>query len=160
VQFFQDLAPEEILYTPSGEERDVYRVANCMVCVANCISGMSLRRQPNCLLPFFSWLKYSVLTGTTTFPTVAKERDATNMIAYGELSFLDPRWKEKSYGEGQLAEIIPRCWALNPKERPSIGEVVIFLRNAIEKHVEWETRQKRLHRQPKRIPLRHVQAQE
>jgi hypothetical protein len=84
------------------------------------------------------------LTGVTIFPTVCDDIEAADLIVKGERSFIDPRWKEKSYGEGQLAEIIRDCWAVNLKERPSIGTVVVLLRNAIQGHLKWQGKQSKL----------------
>lgn len=61
----------------------------------------------------------------------------------GETSFLDPRWKNVSYGEGKLVELIEKCWEFDPKLRPTSGEIVLFLRDALKKHLEWEREQQR-----------------
>ena len=49
----------------------------------------------------------------------------------GEKAFIDPRYFQRSKEESKLAEIIKRCFAYHPKDRPSIFEVVAFLRQAV-----------------------------
>ena len=52
-------------------------------------------------------------------------------IKKGEKAYIDPRYKERSVAEAKLVEIIDRCHEFKPDDRPSIFEVVEFLRTAL-----------------------------
>ena len=54
----------------------------------------------------------------------------------GKLAFVDPRYRGRSFIEGKLVEIMEKCWAYNPTKRPSIFEVVEFLRRVAERKSE------------------------
>lgn len=49
----------------------------------------------------------------------------------GKTAFIDPRYRSRSVEEKKLAEIIDECWKYKPDDRPSIFEVVSFLRNSV-----------------------------
>lgn len=59
-----------------------------------------------------------------------------------ETGYIDPRWKSKTFAEGALARIIPRCWEFDPAERIDIFELVHFLRKAVEDNKAEEARAK------------------
>ncbi len=76
---------------------------------------------------------YALLTGLMPY----QERgigweDAYELGSRGEKVFIDPRYRDKSLAEAKLVEIIERCHELNPDHRPSIFEVVGFLRKALQ----------------------------
>lgn len=48
---------------------------------------------------------------------------------------MDPRYREKSNEEAKLVEIIEKCFTFDPNDRPSIFEVVDFLRKAVDELV-------------------------
>jgi hypothetical protein len=49
----------------------------------------------------------------------------------GHTAYIDPRYRTRSEEEARLAEIIEQCFRFNPDDRPSIFEVVSFLRSAV-----------------------------
>mmetsp|Transcript_65 Transcript_65/g.81 ORF Transcript_65/g.81 Transcript_65/m.81 type:complete len:230 (-) Transcript_65:24-713(-) len=74
---------------------------------------------------------YSVLTGLYPMPNICHYHDVATEIKKGNRGFLDPRWKDNSYAEGQLVEIIKICWEHEPEDRPTVGELVLLLRTAM-----------------------------
>lgn len=52
------------------------------------------------------------------------------MVKHGNFSYLDPRYKTSSYAEGKLVEVLGECTTHNPDDRPSVFELVDFLRTA------------------------------
>lgn len=81
---------------------------------------------------------YSILTGFYPFPHICSDHQAAKQVVAGKRSYLDPRWKQKSFGEGRLSQLIQQCWAESPNDRPSIGEVVVFLRSTLLDHERLE----------------------
>jgi hypothetical protein len=65
-----------------------------------------------------------------------EEEDKNDMvkaeIKKGTNATIDARFKQRSFGEAKLAEIIPRMRAFKPEDRPSIFEVVDFLSKALD----------------------------
>ena len=57
-------------------------------------------------------------------------------IKNGEKAPIDPSYKEHSYAERKLAELIDWCHEYDPKDRPSIFEIVEFLSQAIKEAKE------------------------
>ena len=55
-------------------------------------------------------------------------------LTSGKLPFVDPRYKERSFGERKLVELMERCWLLNPFERIDMFAAVAFLREAIQEN--------------------------
>ena len=55
-------------------------------------------------------------------------------LIHGDLPYVDPRYKERSFAEEKLIELMERCWIYNPDERISIFEAVTFLRDAVEEN--------------------------
>lgn len=49
----------------------------------------------------------------------------------GKTPFVDPRYRSRSFVEARLVEIMERCWAYDRTKRPSIFEVVSFLRDTV-----------------------------
>ena len=75
---------------------------------------------------------YSVLTGLWIFYDEKDDGKVQKNVEAGVKPFIDPRFKEKSIADAKLAEIIDKCHSHNPEDRPSIFEVVDFLRDALE----------------------------
>ena len=49
----------------------------------------------------------------------------------GELPYVDPRYKQRSFAESQLVEVMEKCWVYDPEKRIDIFEVVRLLRKAV-----------------------------
>lgn len=75
---------------------------------------------------------YALITGLWNFYDTDDDEVVHEKLIDGELAFVDPRWKDRSYEEGKLVELLPKCWAYDPDERISIFDAVKFLRQAIE----------------------------
>lgn len=97
-------SPEEYMNRPLNEKIDVWSHANNM---------------------------YVMLTGLQPLPYHCSEKGVREGLVKGETNYVDPRWANHSYAEGALARIIEPCFAWNPDERPSMGELVVQLREAV-----------------------------
>ena len=75
---------------------------------------------------------YALITGLWNFYDTEDDEVVHEKLIGGDLAFVDPRWKEQSYEEGKLVELLPKCWAYDPNERISIFDAVKYLRQAIE----------------------------
>jgi aspartyl/asparaginyl beta-hydroxylase (cupin superfamily) len=60
-----------------------------------------------------------------------KEEEVPNKVKKGMQAFIDPRYKERSYAESKLTEIIPLCWTYDPTNRIDIFQLVELLRVAV-----------------------------
>ena len=79
-------------------------------------------------------MQYTLLTGVYPIYDECHESKVKHYIKHGEKPFIDPRWAENSFAEGELAKIIDSCWSYNPNDRPSVGELVLQLRKAVEEN--------------------------
>jgi len=79
---------------------------------------------------------YTLLTGRTVFYNLDSDHEAEviEMIKNGTRAFLDPRWKNRSYAEGKLVEIIQKCWRQDPNKRIDIFEAVRRLKEVQKEH--------------------------
>ena len=57
----------------------------------------------------------------------------------GETAFIDPRYKERSFAEKKLIELVEKTWIYNPDERINMFDAVDFLKHAIKEN-EMRTR--------------------
>ncbi|GAX24170.1 hypothetical protein FisN_4Lh255 [Fistulifera solaris] len=101
-------APEEYLDRPLNEKIDVWSL------------GINM---------------YYVLTGSTVLPEAKTTEEYQERIMKGEKPPIDPRFRERSFAEQTMVDIIERCWIYNPDERIDIFGVVQILREAV-KHFE------------------------
>ena len=53
------------------------------------------------------------------------------MVMKGTTPKIDPRYETSSFAEGQLVEVIRRCWTYDPEIRPNMTEVQSMLKDAI-----------------------------
>ena len=49
----------------------------------------------------------------------------------GQLPYVDPRYRNRSYAEGRLVDIMEQCWKYDPDKRIDIFSVVKLLREAV-----------------------------
>jgi serine/threonine protein kinase len=98
-------SPEEYYDDPLDEKVDVFSLGNNM---------------------------YSVLTGLWVFYDSKTEHQTVERVIGGEKPWIDPRYKDGDIAEAKLAEIIPRCLEYYPQRRPSVFDVVGWLRAAVE----------------------------
>ena len=57
----------------------------------------------------------------------------------GETAYIDPRYKERSFAEKKLIELVEKTWIYDPDERINILDAVAFLKQAIKEN-EMRTR--------------------
>ena len=74
---------------------------------------------------------YSILTGLWVFFDEPHTAGIQRRIKNGETAYIDPRFKERSFQEAKLVEAIEWCHKFNPDDRPTVFELVAFLRQAI-----------------------------
>jgi serine/threonine protein kinase len=96
-------APEEYMDKPLNEKIDVWSL------------GMNM---------------YALLTGVNPFYDELTTEVVQQMVVDEERPYIDPRYRSRSFAEGQLVEIMERCWTYDPNERPDIFEVVRLLKAA------------------------------
>ena len=64
------------------------------------------------------------------------EQAVPRKVIEGLTGFIDPRYTNRSFAEAKLAEIIPRCWIYDAKQRIDIIHLVNFLRLAVQENGE------------------------
>ncbi|KAL3943379.1 MAG: hypothetical protein SGBAC_002545 [Bacillariaceae sp.] len=73
---------------------------------------------------------YALLTGLN--PMYWTNTDGVKKaVKRGEIAYIDPRYLTRSKEEKALAELIEKCFVYEPDDRPTIFEVVSYLRNAV-----------------------------
>lgn len=56
----------------------------------------------------------------------------------GETAYIDQRYKDRSYAEKILVEIMEKCWAFKPEDRIDIFEAARLLREAVKENERLE----------------------
>eukprot|EP00815_Leptocylindrus_aporus_P011123 CAMPEP_0116059472 /NCGR_PEP_ID=MMETSP0322-20121206/5811_1 /TAXON_ID=163516 /ORGANISM="Leptocylindrus danicus var. apora, Strain B651" /LENGTH=572 /DNA_ID=CAMNT_0003543849 /DNA_START=134 /DNA_END=1852 /DNA_ORIENTATION=- len=77
---------------------------------------------------------YALLTGLWVYYETDDDKAIHKRAIDRELSYIDPRYRTRSFAEGKLVEIMERCWKYDPDERADIFEVVDFLQKAVEEN--------------------------
>ena len=54
----------------------------------------------------------------------------------GDLPYVDQRYRERSFAEQKLVELMEKCWIYDPGERINIFDAVDFLRKAVKENEE------------------------
>jgi serine/threonine protein kinase len=96
-------APEEYFDDPLDEKIDIFSLGNNL---------------------------YSILTGLSPFYTL-KSKEAVEKVKRGEKPYIDPRWRNHSFAEGKIVELIERCYPFKAEDRIDIFQTVQFLRDAV-----------------------------
>ena len=52
----------------------------------------------------------------------------------GKTAYVDSRYRERSFAEKKLIELMEKCWIYDPDERISMFEAVEFLRKAVKEN--------------------------
>lgn len=72
---------------------------------------------------------FALLTGYSPFVELHDFLpEMRNKIMDGQTAFIDPRFRDRSYGDRVLADIIPLCWKLNADDRIDIFRITDSLR--------------------------------
>lgn len=79
-----------------------------------------------------------------------KEREVKNLVKKGEVPYIDPRYKERSFAEAKLIDIMQRCWTYERRKRIDIFKLVSLLQDAVK-----ENRQRQATKDKKK-PLRRA----
>lgn len=78
---------------------------------------------------------YALLTGLWVFYENDDDKVVQEKVTKGhQRAFIDDRYRNHSYGEGKLVELMEQCWKEDPSERVDIFEAVRFLREAVEEN--------------------------
>lgn len=77
---------------------------------------------------------YGLLTGLWPFYENNDDEVVQGKLSEGQRAFIDDRYRNHSYGEGKLVELIERCWIEDPTKRVDIFDAVRFLREAVEEN--------------------------
>jgi hypothetical protein len=75
---------------------------------------------------------FGLLTGLEPFWDEEDWDRIKERVKMGEKAPIDPRYRQRSLAESKLVEVIDWCHEFDPQNRPSIFDVVQFLRNATE----------------------------
>lgn len=52
-------------------------------------------------------------------------------IKHGQVSYIDPRYRSRSFGEAFITRLLEICWFYNPQDRPSMLDIIDLLEKAI-----------------------------
>jgi hypothetical protein len=76
----------------------------------------------------------------TVFPfyNIQKVDKIKKKIKDGETAYIDPRFKDRSFAEAKLVEIIPKMWVYDPDQRITIFNLVDVLRTAVRENEVYE----------------------
>lgn len=96
-------SPEEVNVEPLDEKIDVFSYGNNL---------------------------HSVLTGLWVYYYETDDQVMQGYIEKGELPWIDPRYRTRSFGEAFLVRLMEICWFYYPNERPSIFDVIALLKDA------------------------------
>ena len=60
-------------------------------------------------------------------------------VIAGERAYIDDRYRNHSYIEGKLVELMEQCWIQDPDKRADIFEAVRFLQEVMEESKKGDT---------------------
>jgi serine/threonine protein kinase len=78
---------------------------------------------------------YALLTGLNPFYDESTTEVVQQMVEDAKKPYIDPRYRSRSFAEGQLVEIIELCWTYDPDERPDIFEIGRLLKAAYDAEI-------------------------
>mmetsp|Transcript_33587 Transcript_33587/g.38258 ORF Transcript_33587/g.38258 Transcript_33587/m.38258 type:complete len:486 (+) Transcript_33587:68-1525(+) len=73
---------------------------------------------------------YTLLTGL--WPYYDDSHVAKKKVKKGIIPFIDPRYEKRSYEEYQLVKIMKECWKCKQEDRPSMDQIMIQLKGALD----------------------------
>ncbi len=77
---------------------------------------------------------YGLLTGLWVFYDIDDDKVVHKELIAGKRAYIDPRWKERSYIEAKLVELMEKCWIEDVYERIDIFGAVKELREIKKEH--------------------------
>jgi len=84
----------------------------------------------------FGNMVYGLLTGLWVFYDTEDDEAVQKKVIKGETAFIDSRYKNRSFAEAILVQVIENCWIYNSDERTNIFEIVEYLKNAVIKNAQ------------------------
>ena len=82
---------------------------------------------------------YGLLTGLWVFYDVDDDGTVQKDVIKGNRAFIDPRWKERSFIESKMVEVMEKCWIGDINERIDIFGAVKELREIKKEHQRRKT---------------------
>lgn len=87
------------------------------------------------LAKYYSF-QYMVLTGVGPIYDECKWPAVQKKVKRGVTPFLDPRWREHSFAEGEIMDAVKLCWEYDSKKRITAAELVRKLRVSVQRNRE------------------------
>ncbi|KAL9182905.1 hypothetical protein ACHAXT_004184 [Thalassiosira profunda] len=79
---------------------------------------------------------YAMLTGLWNFYDTDDDGVVQKKLIDGGLAYVDARYRERSFAETKLVELMEKCWIYDPDKRISIFDAVAFLRKAVKENAK------------------------
>ena len=81
-----------------------------------------------------TFLQYGLLAGVYPIYDICHDDQIGHHIKKGEKAYIDPLWSKESFAEAELVKAIYECWHWHAEHRPDIGELVLMLRESVDKN--------------------------
>ena len=139
--FSQYRAPEEFAARNLNEKIDIFSFGNNIYAMLTGLwnwvrlNGALFLRTHSLMRAYISPVFTDRLPTSLQYDTDDDDVIQTKLID-GELPYLDPRYKNRSFAEKMLVELMEKCWIYDPDERISSFEAVEFLRKAVRDNKE------------------------
>jgi hypothetical protein len=86
---------------------------------------------------------YAMLNGLWGFYDLDDDESTQDALIAGKLPYVDPRWKEMSYIERRLVELMLKCWEFDPDDRVDIFYAVEFLKETVSEYNRMKEQEKK-----------------
>lgn len=77
---------------------------------------------------------YGLLTGLWVFYENDDDGVVQDKVIAGQRAYIDDRYRNHSYIEGKLIDLMERCWIEDTEKRVDIFEAVRYLRQVVEEY--------------------------
>ena len=74
------------------------------------------------------------MVGLWNFYDVDDDESVQKKVIKGDRAFIDPRWRERSFIESKLVDLMEKCWIRDTNERIDIFDAVKELREIKKEH--------------------------
>ena len=82
---------------------------------------------------------YGLLTGLWVFYDTDDDPSVQSMVINGTRALIDPRWRERSFIESKLVDVMEQCWKSDIHERMDIFQAVQKLREVKKEYEKRKT---------------------
>lgn len=130
--FSQWRAPEEYDDKPLNEKIDIWSLGNNMYSLLTGCTLFSTSPSSDRFAHVCRFLTSLLCNAVSPFYDTAYS-EVAKKVAANQTAFIDPRYKDRSFADAKLAEIIPMCWSYDPNDRIDIFRLVELLRTAVKK---------------------------